>query len=299
MHHYSNLTYYPDRKRGALLHGLNLWFMYHPDKKFKRDTEERGGAMRYLVVRGRVVMGVCLLAVTICAALMFGTVHIVRTAGTAGKKYPIYSVETNKQLVSMGINCAWDNADIPALIEILGKYNIKATFFVVGDWCDKYPESVRMLYEAGHEIGSHSDTHADMTRLDRTGMQREIRNSATKIEALTGTRPILFRPPSGAYNSEVVQVIEDEGFYPIQWDCDSIDYKDPTADQMKARILKKLRSGSIMLFHSGAKNTPGALPRIIEAVQEKGYRFVPVSDLIYKGSYTVDFEGRQHSNSIP
>jgi len=253
-------------------------------------------AMRIIVIRARTLAAVAVgLVVCLCVGVLavqyFGGARM--TAGQL-EKHPIYSVDTQEAKVALGINCAWDNADIPKLISVLEQYNVKATFFVVGDWCDKYPESVKALYNAGHEIGSHSDTHADMAKLDEAGIVRELEDSADKIEAITGRRPNLFRPPSGSYSSEMIAIVEREGFYPIQWDCDSIDYKDPTAAQMQERILKKLRNGSIMLFHSGAANTPDALPQIIEAVRAKGYVFVPVSQLIYTGSYTVDYEGRQH-----
>lgn len=252
--------------------------------------------MRYMVLRRRGLILCVLLFLAVGVAAVRGMSAAVQTLA-APQKHPIYSVETDKMEVSLGINCAWDNADIPRLIEILDRYNIKASFFVVGDWVDKYPESVKALYDAGHEIGSHSDTHADMTKLDRTGMVREIQDSCQKIEAITGQRVTLFRPPSGAYNATVVEVVRQQGLYPIQWDCDSIDYRNPTPAEMQQRILKKLRKGSIMLFHSGAKNTPEALPMIIESVQKQGYRFVQVSELIHKGDYTVDFEGRQHPAS--
>lgn len=251
--------------------------------------------MRILVFRARPF-----LTAAACVLLILGTFALrqatkaVQTAASQEKR-PIYSVETDRKAVALGINCAWDNADIPQLIKILDEAGIRATFFVVGDWCDKYPESVKALYDAGHEIGTHSDTHADMTRLDRDGILRELRDSADKVEKVTGKRPTLFRPPSGAYNTEVIELAEQEGFYPIQWDCDSIDYKDPTPEQMKQRILRKLRQGSIMLFHSGAKNTPAALPGIIAEIQAQGYEIIPVSELILPPPYTVDFEGRQHS----
>lgn len=250
--------------------------------------------MRFLVFRARPVItaAVCLL-LCIGVGVMGEATRAVRVA-SAQEKRPIYSVNTDKQEVSLGINCAWDNADIPVLLALLKKADIKATFFVVGDWCDKYPKSVKAIYDAGHEVGSHSNTHADMTKLDTADMVREIQDSARKIEAITGKKPNTFRPPSGAYNTEVIATIEEQGFYPIQWDCDSVDYKDPTPQQMEQRIMKKLRPGSILLFHSGAKNTPAALPGIIAEIQEKGYKFVTVSQLIYPAPYSVDFEGRQH-----
>lgn len=249
--------------------------------------------MRYAVLGKR--MFTVAFTVLLCAGvlLLYEATRAVRMVAAPQKQLPIYSVETDKKEVSLGINCAWDNEDIPQLLDILDEYQVKASFFVVGDWCDKFPDSVRQIASRGHEVGSHSDTHPDMTKLNRQDMQREIRDSAEKIEALTGKKPDLFRPPSGAYNAAVIETIRQEGFYPIQWDCDSLDYKNLTPDEMQARIFKKLRKGSILLFHSGAKNTPAALRQIIAAIQAEGYRLVPVSELIYKGEYTVSFEGRQ------
>ncbi len=237
------------------------------------------------------------------AILLCGMAAIGLLTGLAGKavqvaaqpaRHPIYSVETPEKKVALGINCAWDNEDIERLLETLDQYNVKASFFLVGDWCDRYPDSVRQIDAAGHELGSHSDTHADMTKLDREGILREIRVSNEKMKALTGKAPTLFRPPSGAYNNQVIELIEAEGLFPIQWDCDSLDYRNLTPDEMQQRIFKKLRNGSILLFHSGAKYTPAALPQIIEAIRGEGYDFVMVSELVHPRPYQVDFEGRQH-----
>ena len=231
----------------------------------------------------------------LCCALVTLAGNTVKTARVAAarEKRPVYSVETDKKLVSLGINCAWDNADIPRLLAVLKERDVKATFFVLGQWCDRYPESVRQIADAGHEIGSHSNTHMDLTKLSSDSVLEEIRASAEKIENLTGQRATLFRTPSGAYNSDVIELIEQCGMTAVQWDCDSVDYKDPTPDQMRDRILKRVRNGSIMLFHSGAKNTPDALPLVIDAVRDKGFQFAPVSELLLPPPYTVDFEGRQ------
>lgn len=214
-------------------------------------------------------------------------------AWSAKEKRPIYSVETDKKLVSLGINCAWGDEDIPAVLAALDECGVKATFFIVGEFCGKYPGAVKMISDAGHEIGSHSDTHADMTKLDDAGILREIRDSAKRLQAVTGAPVKLFRVPSGAYNSHVIDMIEREGMYPIQWDCDSLDYKDLSAETMRDRILKNVKNGSIMLFHSGTKNTASALPVVINAVKDKGFDFVMVSELILPPPYSVDIEGRQ------
>lgn len=260
---------------------------------FKNGLMEGMMVKRYRVLRANpVIIAIAGLILCIFVAGMGKAAKSVAVWSAQGKR-PIYSVETDKPMVSLGINCAWGNEDIPQLLEVLDKYNVKATFFIVGDWCDRFPESVKQIYDTGHEIGSHSDTHADMTKLDDEGILREIRASRKKLEAVTGGSVTLFRVPSGAYNSRVIELIENEGMYPVQWDCDSIDYKNPTPEQMRERIMKKLGNGSIMLFHSGAKNTPAALPMVIEAVNKEGYSFVKVSELIYKKPYVTDHAGRQ------
>lgn len=210
------------------------------------------------------------------------------------KKLPIYSVETDEKVAALGFNCAWDNEDIPELIKILDENAVKATFFVSGSWCKKYPESVKALYDAGHEIGSHSNTHADLAKLSKDKIVKEIEMCNDKIEKITGEKPVLFRMPSGSYNNLVIDTIYEYGMIPIQWDCDSIDYQNPALDTMLERTVGKMREGSIMLFHSGAQNTPGALPYIIKGIRDKGFEITVISDIIHSPPYKIDYEGRQH-----
>lgn len=248
-------------------------------------------------MRRELLKNVLLTVVCACVCVAYGyctSQPLEVLSARLERKLPIYSVDIEEKRASLGFNCAWDNADIPQLIEILAEQNVKATFFLAGDWCDNYPESARALAEAGHEIGSHSNTHKDMAKLDQQGILDQISRSEEKITALCGKKPNLFRMPSGSYNNLVIETLGQQGYYAIQWDCDSIDYKNPTPTEMRDRVLKKLRPGSITLFHSGAKNTPAALPMIIEAARAQGYEFVPVSELIFTDNYTIDFEGRQH-----
>lgn len=212
----------------------------------------------------------------------------------AERSLPIYSVDRSDKVISLGINCAWGDEDVPKFLEILEKNNVKATFFVTGTFCRKFPLAVKAIYDAGHEIGSHSNTHVDLTKLGNQELLDQIRKGSAEIIAITGEAPKLFRTPSGAYNSTVIDTIVSEGIMPIQWSCDSIDYKDPTIEQMQERILSKLSSGEITLFHVGAKNTPAALEKIIPAIKEKGYNIVKVGDIIYTQDYEMDFEGKQH-----
>lgn len=236
------------------------------------------------------------LALVVCAAkfVWSGAVNSASLlTDTQPRKLPIYSVETSEKKISLGINCAWDAADIPVLLELLAKEDIKATFFVAGSWVTNYPEELALIHAAGHEIGSHSNSHRDMTTLTPEQIRDEARASAALIKAVTGTAPTLFRMPSGAYDNKVISTLEEEGYIPIQFSVDSVDWKNPTPEQMAEKVISKTENGSIMLFHSGAENTPAALPIIISALKEKGYEFLPVGRLIHPKTGYIDHTGRQ------
>ena len=191
----------------------------------------------------------------------------------------------------------WGNEDTQQLIDILGKYNVKATFFVVGEWVDKYPESVKALHEAGHEIMNHSDDHAHFNSLSTDEIIADITACNEKIAAVTGVTPTLFRPPYGEYDDHVIAAVRSMGMEPVQWDCDSLDWKDLSAADITRRVLSKAQAGSIALFHNAAKNTPAALPGVIEGLLREGFELVPISQLILPGEcgvdYTMDHTGRQ------
>ena len=179
------------------------------------------------------------------------------------------------------------------LIDILNKYNVHATFFVVGEWVDKYPESVKALADAGNEVMNHSSTHPHMAQLSAEQIQTEVNTCADKIEAVTGTRPTLFRCPYGEYNDTVVSTINGLGMHVIQWDVDSLDWKGLSSDEITSRVLTRVQPGSIVLFHNAAEHTPEALAGIIEALIADGYSIIPISQMILPGDTSIDPNGRQ------
>ena len=187
----------------------------------------------------------------------------------------------------------WGNEDTQELIDILGRYGVRATFFVVGDWVDKYPESVQALHDAGHEVMNHSNTHAHMNQLSAQEIIADVEACNDKIEAVTGVRPTLIRPPYGEYNDQVISAIRSIGMEPIQWDVDSLDWKEISAQEIAQRVTSRVQSGSIVLFHNAALHTPEALHGILECLLQEGYTFVPISELILEEPYTIDHTGRQ------
>lgn len=214
--------------------------------------------------------------------------------GEGSRLLPIYSVETEEKKIAVTFNCAWSAEDIPQILEILEKYEAKATFFILGQWAKENPSAVKMIAKAGHEIGSHSNTHPDMAKLSEEEIRQEIVKSCKNIENSGGGKTKLFRAPSGSYSNTLIKTAADMGFTAIQWDVDSRDWKDYSAEKMVQSVTQNVRAGSIILFHAGKENTIAALPQIMEILHNGGYEFVGISDLIYTENYTMDHTGRQH-----
>lgn len=214
-------------------------------------------------------------------------------ASATKRELPIYCVERDNKSVSLTFDAAWGNEDTELLIEILGAYNVKATFFVVGDWVEKYPESVRALYDDGHEIMNHSNKHEHFTRLNAEEIVNNLETSNEKIRKITGVTPKLFRCPYGEYDDHVISTVNSIDMTTIQWDVDSLDWKEISAEEIKERVLSRVNSGSIVLFHNAALHTPEALPGIIEGLLTEGYEIVPVTEILLDGEYTIDHTGRQ------
>ena len=242
------------------------------------------------------------LSLIVCAAavcLMFYVVNYPTAvdASASARQLPIYCVQRDQKLLSVSFDAAWGNEDTQQLIDILGRYGVKATFFVVGEWADKYPESVKALHDAGHEVMNHSNTHAHYPQLSAEEITADLEACNDKIEAVTGVRPTLVRLPYGDYDDNAIRAVRALGMEPIQWDVDSLDWKEIPAEEIVERVTGKVGPGSIVLFHNAALHTPEALPEIIETLIQEGYAFVPISQLILDGTYntdyTIDHTGRQ------
>ena len=176
------------------------------------------GKVIHLKRRSLTVLG-CLLA----AAVMFGAVNAPAVVASATQRQlPIYCVQRDQKMISISFDAAWGNEDTQQLIDILGKYNVKATFFVVGEWVDKYPESVKALSDAGHEVMSHSNSHAHFNSLSTQEIIDDLTVCGKKIESVTGTAPTLFRCPYGEYDDHVINAVRSMGIEPIQWDVETL-----------------------------------------------------------------------------
>ena len=231
------------------------------------------------------------------ALLLVGTILSVSVFAKSDRLLPIYNVETSEKKIAISFDAAWGADDTDTLITILAQYNVPATFFVVGEWVDKYPEEVKRLSDAGHDVMNHSATHPYMTKLSKEKMIAELNTCNEKIAAVTGKTPTLFRCPYGDYDNKVIEAVESIGMKTIQWDVDSLDWKDSaTPDSIVTRVTSKVKNGSIVLFHNDADFTPEALPVILEKLQSEGYTFVKIADLIYYDNYEILHDGTQRKN---
>ena len=223
--------------------------------------------------------------------------NISAIQASATEKYlPIYNVQTQENKIAFTMNCAWNADDIDSILETLKNNEVHITFFMVGEWVDKYPEAVKKIYEAGHEIGSHSNTHPHVNNLTAEKNLEEIKLSVDKIERITGYKTNLYRAPYGEYNNTVIKTAQENGFYTIQWNLDTLDYQGLTGEEMWNRLKNKLDGGSIILSHNGTKHTADSLDMLIKNIKSSGFQLVTISELIYKDNYSINNNGTQAFN---
>ena len=253
---------------------------------------------RYIIVTKKTcIIAIAIILSLIFAIIIFSTKDVIVATSQNTRLLPIYSTQRqNDKKISFSFDAAWGAEDTQILIDTFAKHNIKVTFFVVGEWVDKYPEMVKALHDAGHEIQNHSNTHPHLTNLSKKEIEEEITQCNNKIKTITGIQPTLMRPPYGDYDNKVIETTQSLGMYTIQWSVDSLDWKDLSADEISNRVKSAIQPGGIVLFHNAAKHTPEALPTLIEELLAEGYEFVPISQLIYQNNYTIDHNGMQIPN---
>ena len=233
-----------------------------------------------------------LAAVSLCYAISPAETAVAVVAGK--RELPIYSVAQEDKKIAISFDASWGADKTIAILDILDKYNVKTTFFLVGGWVEKYPDMVKEIFARGHEIGNHSDTHPHMSQLSEQGIRDELRIMSDRVERLTGVRPTLFRPPYGDYNNRVIQVSRAEGYEAVQWSIDSLDWKDRGTEDIIKQCTHRVDNGDIVLFHNDSNDIVNALPSVIQYYQGLGFEIIPVSQLLLSGEYTIDVQGKQH-----
>jgi len=213
--------------------------------------------------------------------------------GQAPRLVPIYSVDTEEKKVAMTFDTAWGADKTLEILKILKEYNANATFFMVGFWVEDYPEIVKAIDEQGIEIGTHSNTHPDMTKLSTSQMELELTTSIESIKKITNKDVTLFRAPYGAYDNTLLNLTDKLGLKTIQWDVDTLDWKGLSGVEICERVMSKVKNGSIILNHNNADHVLDALPLVLERLKNAGYEVVSVGELIFAEDYYINNLGIQ------
>ncbi len=240
----------------------------------------------------QVMVVLCLAALSLAYAGLIDSGDLMVAARK--RVLPVYNVEQKEKVLSISFDAAWGSAQTEEILDILDDYEVKTTFFLVGFWVEKYPEMVAEMVRRGHEIGNHSATHPHMAQLSEGKIREELRIVSEKVEHITGKPTTLFRPPYGEYNDAVVRVSREEGYECVQWNVDSLDWKNRGVQDMIRQCTKNIQPGDIVLFHNDSRYILDALPTILKTYRDAGYRIIPVSEILLTGETWIDHAGVQH-----
>lgn len=228
-------------------------------------------------------------------AAFFLNSRTASVSGNIGQK-PIYAVDTDEKRMAISFDATWGAEHTETILKILDENEVKTTFFLVNLWMEEFPDMVGEIASRGHEVQLHSMSHPHFPELSEHQMRRELEANNEKIQALTGKKGTLFRPPYGDYNDAVLATARDMGLEVIQWSVDSLDWQGIAASEIVSRVSDSVAPGSIVLFHNNGDHTAEALEVLLPQLLAEGYEIVPVSSLIYSENYTVDQNGIQHLN---
>lgn len=214
------------------------------------------------------------------------------------EKVPIFSVKKEEKVVSITFDMNWGEDYTKDILEVLDKHEAKATFFVMGKWAI-YPEEnreiLKSIYSKGHEIGNHSYLHPMFSKISKDRMEKEIKDTNKVIKEIIGEDTKLFRFPSGDFNSLGVKVVENMGMYPIQWDVDSVDWKNVGEGYEFKRVKDNIKPGSIILYHNTGRHTAKNVDKLLTYLKSEGYAVKTTGEMIFRENYIIDNNGLQIS----
>ena len=242
------------------------------------------------------ILSLSIIAIALALVVAFtnaGTVYF----GYAYRLVPIYSVDTNEKRVALTFDAAWGSDKTLKILDLLKSEDVLGTFFLVGFWVESNADKVKQIYNAGFDIGTHSNTHPKMSTLSKQQMVKELEISMNLISDITGEKVTLFRPPFGDYNDTLINVAGSLGLKTIQWDVDSLDWKGLSANEILTRVKTSVKNGSIILFHNNSDHILEAIPLVVSYLKSQGYSMVKLSQLVYHNDYYIDNNGLQkHKN---
>lgn len=251
--------------------------------------------MKIFCTKMKTVIGT--ISLSLVAILLASLVAITNTGtvyfGWAKRLVPIYSVQTTEKKVALTFDAAWGSDKTAKIVSTLQENGVSGTFFLVGFWVEQNADKVKLIDDAGFDIGTHSNTHPKMSTLSSEQVKNELTKSMELITNITGKEVKFFRAPFGDYNDNLITIAGSLGLKTIQWDVDSLDWKGLSAEEILTRIKNSVKNGSIILCHNNSDHILEALPLIISYLKSEGYSMVKISDLVYNDNYIIDNNGLQ------
>ncbi|HEY3416089.1 MAG TPA: polysaccharide deacetylase family protein [Armatimonadota bacterium] len=190
--------------------------------------------------------------------------------------------DTGKKWIALTFDDGPHPKFTPRILALLKQYHAKATFFVVGEMAEKYPDLVRAEIAAGHSVGNHTYHHVNLTKILEGDVATEIKACGEVLQKINGRAPRLFRPPGGDYDQGVAEAAEALGYTIVLWTDDPGDYAQPGDKVIASRILAHIHPGGIILIHDGIQQTIDVLPQILTYLQKQGYQFVTIDQMMKK-----------------
>lgn len=223
---------------------------------------------------------------TVFVAVFFGSLVFTggfTTARASEKPHAIYKVNTDKKIVALTFDISWGDKVPDPVLDILQQKKVsKSTFFLSGPWTQRHPEIAKRIRTMGYEIGNHGNLHKDFSNYPDTWIRQQVGLSEKAIFQVTNVRTKLIRTPNGDFDPRVLKCLNNMGYTVIQWNTDSLDWKNPGVHAITQRVLKRAVPGDIILMHASdsSKQMTQALPQIIDGLRANGYQFVTVSELL-------------------
>lgn len=249
--------------------------------------------MFIVIKKSRIIIALILIIVLSLATTLVYSTNITSAFSTK-KKLPIYCIDTVEKKVALSFDAAWGADKTSKIMDILDEYGVKATFFLVGFWIDKFPEKTKEIYDRGFLIGNHSTNHLHMSKISSEDIAKEIQTTNKKIKEITKADTKYFRAPFGEYSNDIIDFMDENKMQCIQWDVDSLDWKGLTGSQIADRILSKAKAGSIILCHNNSDYILEALPLVLMGLKNKGLKSVNMNELVISENYYIDHSGRQY-----
>ncbi|MDR0880321.1 MAG: polysaccharide deacetylase family protein [Clostridioides sp.] len=229
--------------------------------------------------------------IAVVFSLVYGIKYICNVNDNS--ETPICRVDTKEKKVAITFNVAWGSDNIEKVMEILDKHDAKATFFLVGGWIENNQDYAKKISDGGHEIANNTATNADLMQISRENVKSELDTARQQIKEVCNQNTDIVRPPFGNIDSNTIKECNKLGYRIVKWDVDSSDWREIGPNHVIERVMKDTRPGSIVLFHANAANVEDYLDTVLTGLEEKGYKFEKVSNLLYKDNYKVDQTGLQ------